>query len=104
MIQINVQMPNSCKDCLFFDSENCGCIASDYDDSGIMVANAYRTNRRDIRCPLNEIVSCKDCRMSKIEKVYKNVPKSKETVRYCELIMRYVDDDWFCADGRRREE
>jgi len=48
------------------------------------------------------IVFCKDCRLSKIEKVFKHVPESKETVRWCELIQRCVDDEWFCADGRRR--
>ena len=55
-------------------------------------------------CPLKEqekIVRCKDCKISKLEKVFKNVPTSTETVRWCELINRYVDDDWFCADGGR---
>ena len=48
---------------------------------------------------LKSIVRCKDCKISKLEKVFKNVPDSKEKVRWCELIQRYVDDDWFCADG-----
>ena len=48
------------------------------------------------------IVRCKDCEWSKPEKVFKNVPTSKDMVRWCELITRYVDDDWFCADGERR--
>ena len=46
-----------------------------------------------------EIVRCKDCNISKLE----NVPTSTETVRWCQLINRYVDDDWFCADGERKE-
>ena len=49
------------------------------------------------------IVRCKDCRISKMEKVFKNVPSSKEQVRWCELIQRYVDDDWYCADGELKE-
>lgn len=49
------------------------------------------------------VVRCKDCEISKLEKVFKNVPTSTETVRWCELINRYVDDDWFCADGKRKE-
>ena len=49
------------------------------------------------------VVRCKDCKISNVEKVFKNVPESKETVRWCELIARYVDDDWFCADGVHKE-
>ena len=52
---------------------------------------------------VGELVRCKDCKISKLEKVFKNVPTSTETVRWCELINRYVDDDWFCADGERKE-
>jgi len=49
----------------------------------------------------NTVVRCKDCKISKLEKVFKNIPTSTETVRWCELINQYVDDNWFCADGER---
>ena len=49
-----------------------------------------------------QVIRCKDCKWSKPEKVFKNVPTSKDMVRWCELITRYVDDDWFCADGERK--
>ena len=51
-----------------------------------------------------KLVRCKDCNISKLEKVFKNVPTSTETVRWCELINRYVDDYWFCADGEVKDD
>ncbi len=53
MIQIDMPMPEKCSDCIFCD-DNCSCVASDYDGLGINVGCAYRTGRRDIRCPLKE--------------------------------------------------
>ncbi len=53
MIQIDMQMPEKCGDCIFCD-DNCSCVASDYNGTGINVGCAYRTGRRDIRCPLKE--------------------------------------------------
>ena len=53
MIQIDMPMPEKCEGCIFCD-DNCSCVASDYDGIGINVGCAYRTGRRDIRCPLKE--------------------------------------------------
>ena len=53
MIQIVMPMPEKCSDCIFCD-DNCSCVASDYNGIGINVGCAYRTGRRDIRCPLKE--------------------------------------------------
>ena len=53
MIQINMPMPEKCDGCIFCN-DNCSCVASDYDGFGINVGCAYRTGRRDIRCPLKE--------------------------------------------------
>lgn len=53
MIQIDMQMPEKCSDCIFCD-DNCSCVASDYNGIGINVGCAYRTERRDIRCPMKE--------------------------------------------------
>ncbi len=53
MVQIDMPMPEKCSDCIFCD-DNCSCDASDYDGFGINVGCAYRTGRRDIRCPLKE--------------------------------------------------
>ena len=64
MIQIDMPMPEKCEDCIFCGEESCNCVASEYDGLGINVGCAYRTGRRDIRCPLKEqeaVVRCKDC-------------------------------------------
>lgn len=54
VVQIDMPMPEKCSDCIFCD-DYCSCIASDYDGLGINVGCAYRTDRRDIRCPLKEV-------------------------------------------------
>lgn len=46
------------------------------------------------------IVHCKDCvKRSDEHKTELN----GELYRYCELHRRWTTDDWFCADGERRE-
>lgn len=42
------------------------------------------------------VVRCKDCKYSAVD---------FENMRYCKLVTYYnhVPDDWFCADGERRE-
>ena len=43
------------------------------------------------------VVLCKDCKHSAID---------LENMRYCKCVVYYnhVSDDWFCADGEKREE
>ena len=55
MIQIDMPMPEKCEDCIFRGEESCNCVASEYDGLGINVGCAFRTGRRDIRCPLKEV-------------------------------------------------
>ena len=101
MIQIVMPMPEKCSDCIFCN-DNCSCVASDYNGLGINVGCAYRTGRRDIRCPLKEmeeVVRCKDC---------KHGTDSHDGLNQWVCIKPntsdfYHDADWFCADGERRE-
>ena len=96
MILIDMPMPEKCSDCIFCD-DNCSCVASDYNGMGICVGCAYRTGRRDIRCPMKEhdaIVRCKDC---------KNIGYTNSHW-FCRFLNRCVDEDWFCADGERRKK
>lgn len=66
MVRIEMQMPEKCSDCIFCD-DNCSCVASEYDGLGINVGCAYRTDRRDIRCPLkDEHETCVNCPMNPI--------------------------------------
>ena len=71
MIQIDMLMPEKCSDCIFCD-DNCSCVASEYDGLGINVGCAYRTDRRDIRCPLKDEhdMPCFNCPMQPIRPTY----------------------------------
>lgn len=42
------------------------------------------------------VVRCKDCKYSAVD---------YENMRYCKLVTYYnhVPDDWFCADGERKD-
>lgn len=46
---------------------------------------------------MRPVVLCKDCKHSAID---------LENMRYCKCVTYYnhVQDDWFCADGEKREE
>ena len=46
---------------------------------------------------MRPVVLCKDCKHSAID---------LENMRYCKCVVYYnhVSDDWFCADGEKREE
>lgn len=104
-MMIDVNPINDCGECVFNNDFVYCNLANE--------CTNYRNGVFDLSfCPLlypekikseqaHGIVRCKDCKISKLEKVFKNVPTSTETVRWCELINRYVDDDWFCADGQR---
>ena len=102
MIQIDMQMPEKCGDCIFCD-DNCSCVASDYNGTGINVGCAYRTGRIDIRCPLKEqpeIIRCKDCKhRGNSEKcVLSAISEEKDFP----LFILDNRGEWFCADGERK--
>lgn len=69
------EMPANCFDCCLTALE---CPVS-----------MFRENRRADGCPLIEIVTCKDCKYN-----------SKMT---CDIEGYVISDDYFCADGERRE-
>ena len=110
MIQIDMPMPEKCSDCIFCD-DNCSCVASDYNGYGINVGCAYRTGKRDIRCPLKEqeaVVRCKDCKWwDKKEGSnygYCHACKHGHISDHWEIgIYRTYKGDWFCAEGERKE-
>ena len=101
MIHIDMPMPEKCSDCIFCN-DNCSCVASDYDGLGINVGCAYRTGRRDIRCPLKEqeaVVRCKDCKHYEPDEY---CPGFGDCMGACDNLVN-VHENWFCADGERRE-
>ena len=48
------------------------------------------------KSPVINLVLCKDCKHSE--------PSLKKNCVYCEVNDRAVKRDWYCADGKRREE
>ena len=98
MIQIDIPMPESCRDCPFeMYYMNCGetrCRAT-----GMILADGYKAipfEDRHPDCPLMEVVKCKDC------KYYTSVTAHCE-VRGKGLYLIRGKDDW-CSRGKRREE
>lgn len=58
------------------------------------------THEFKMMADVNEIVRCKDCE-------FKDQPieiAGHKFLPYCKNLQRFVDDEWFCGDGERREE
>ena len=52
-----------------------------------------------------EVVRCRNCRwyvVNELTKKYEIDKRRKPS--FCELYGRYREENWFCADGERREE
>jgi len=96
MVAIDMEMPKSCAECLFMSYSECLL-----NDEYIM-----DTAERDNDCPLKEIVTCKDCKHR--DKVHPSLlSNKKDEVYFCTLqsdeYCYEVEDDFYCADGERRE-
>lgn len=48
------------------------------------------------RCNMKELVRCKDCKSKEKDGI-------SEGFHYCNINGLQVTDDWFCADGERKE-
>ena len=48
---------------------------------------------------LGELVRCGECKYCKIKHQWNAEPYNE-----CELTRRCAEDDWFCADGERKEQ
>lgn len=46
-----------------------------------------------------QVVRCKDCKYRMTE-----VSNDEKTMCYCPFVDRYTVDDWYCADGERRDD
>jgi hypothetical protein len=88
MIQIDMPMPTNCATCRI--QHNIGCnIAKD---------NGMNTKERDVRCPVKELIQCKDCRWWHESEIYKGFGVCGQANG-----IAFKPSDWFCADGERRE-
>ena len=99
MIQIDMQMPESCDVCPF-NYDFCWCTAfGDYDNwkkySDDWNENVCARTTRPEYCPLKEIVRCKNCKHGKLYE-----PNCID----CEYMELARDADWYCADAERKTE
>ena len=85
MIMIDMKMPTDCNSCLIRKIMGCK-IANE---------SGWLNNRRDERCLLKEVVRCKDC------KHYDEDENSR--LGTCLENGVCSTQDWFCADGERKE-
>lgn len=93
MIAIDVEMPNSCAKCQF-QIEKDGCFRC----RNKVIGSNKRWNERLSDCPLKEIVTCKDC------KYYRNKDNDEWCTNHSIKDNKFwVREDYFCADGERRE-
>jgi hypothetical protein len=86
-----MEMPKNCMDCPLFDGEYGTC-------NIIGKTKADATEERAENCPLVEIATCEDCKYCE-----------KDMVEGIEYLWCTKDDcgtseDYYCADGERREE
>ena len=134
MIQIDMQMPNSCLECRFRDTVHSECNAAEEPGFCVFVGlseteiveweNWKRKagSGRDPRCPLRQeckgcstifdvaykagkndsIVRCKECKHR--GKAKKCVLAAISEEKDCPLFMLDNRGEWFCADGRRKDE
>lgn len=100
----DMEFPKYCNDCRF-------CIDSfgycNWMDEKIPGYDFFsEENKKPDFCPLVEIITCKNCKHR--EKLHQNwMSNKKAEVYFCTLqsdeYCYEVEDDYFCADGRRRE-
>ena len=97
MIKIDIDMPNNCDECRF---------TTEYGYCKAMPDNFCGNTddrKRPEWCPLKEqpeIVLCNDCKYGVKSPTFRYYPK----VTWCNKHSTSHNDEWFCADGERREQ
>lgn len=97
MIAIDMETPKSC--CEFHKDTGMviHCPLYNFCDKRTTV----RVNFKPIDCPLAEIVTCKDCKHW-VKELTPRVPDTKE-YHFCPMMDCNTAEDFYCADGERRE-
>lgn len=89
------EMPKSCSECKL-------CVEDKYADMTCVLLceeweeTDYNENHRDEKCPLVEIVTCKDCKHR----------DSEDKFCDCGHMIKWSsprEDGWYCADAERKE-
>lgn len=96
MVAVNMEMPKSCSQCPLciedkYADMTCVLLCEEWEESN------YNENHRDENCPLAEIVTCKDCKYYRVEDDDEYC--TNHTIKDNKF---WVREDYFCADGERR--
>lgn len=82
--------------------DNCPYFPECWDEPADMLGEAARLDAlkilKEMKGKQIEIVRCKECKNSS-----KSLSPYREFGRWCTRHDRYVNSDWFCADGKRKE-
>lgn len=87
------ELPSCCRHCPCSDDSQCN-LTTQYND----------LKGRPADCPLVEIVTCKDCKHHEAILAAKNIDGSKKVLHVCQRHGNIVSEDYYCADGARKEE
>lgn len=95
-----MEIPKSCSECKLcvedkYADMTCVLLCDEWEESD------YNENHRDERCPLVEIITCKDCKHW-VKDLTSRVPDDKE-YHFCPMIDFNTSEDYYCADAERRE-
>jgi hypothetical protein len=103
MIQIDKPMPEGCDVCpLMYDYIQCKALPEDCIDDEAFYEDEFDWTKRPEWCPLKEqpkIVQCKDCKYGVKSPTFQYYPE----VTWCNKYSTSHNDEWFCADGERKE-
>ena len=95
MIQIDIEMPDSCRECVFCKFDSCtGSTECVIDDC--VLAKYFKTiefEGRAEECPLKEVVTCGEC---------KHRYSDADTDMACEYTNMTQPEDGFCNWGERK--
>ena len=102
MIWMN-HLPESCDDCpCLYDG--IACQAAEFDNFVEESCTIFSSiTDRHPNCPLKELVLCKDCKHRCFDNRF-GFMCNLDTGDPYEMGRNAYDDDWFCADGERKDE
>lgn len=104
MLIIDIPMPENCDECNF--STYCS-FCEGYDDACVLApkdaeyewnfCDGEKPTERPSWCPLKDVVRCKECKHNMDDFSWNGEP-----YKWCELQHQHMADDFYCADGERR--
>lgn len=95
------EMPKHCMTCQFHNQMYNRCNIGHFETGAKFIKGNDKWNFKHPNCPLVEIVTCKDCKHWNKE-LTPRVPDNKE-YHFCPMMDCNTSEDFYCADGERRE-